>query len=117
MTNQELGAHGENLATKHLEKLGYFILERNYRFGRNEVDIIAKKENYVRFIEVKTRVTAEIGEPWKAVTKTKQKQIIKVANHFLVENEMDNEAKFDIVSIVTNQFRTDIELIDDAFTA
>lgn len=115
MNNQELGAYGEELAVNHLKKMGYTILERNYRFGRNEVDIIAMYQKHIRFVEVKTRVTAEIGEPWRAVTIAKQKQIIKVAQHYLLENNIDADTKFDIVSIVSNSFRTNIEVIQDAF--
>jgi len=115
MNNQELGVYGEELAANYLKKLQYEIIERNYRFGRNEVDIIAMYKGYIRFIEVKTRVTAEIGEPWRAVTPAKQKQIIKVANQYLMSNAIDLEVKFDVISIVTNSYRTDIELIEDAF--
>ena len=115
MNNQELGAYGESLAVNHLKKEQYEILGMNYRFGRNEVDIIAMYNGYIRFIEVKTRVTAEIGEPWRAVTPAKQKQIIKVANQYVISNAIDLEVKFDVVSIVTNSYRTNVELIQDAF--
>ncbi len=115
MNNQELGAYGESLAVNYLKKEQYEILDMNYRFGRNEVDIIAMYNGYIRFIEVKTRVTAEIGEPWRAVTPAKQKQIIKVANQYVISNAIDLEVKFDVVSIVTNSYRTNVELIQDAF--
>lgn len=115
MNNQELGAYGESLAVNHLKKEQYEILDMNYRFGRNEVDIIAMYNGYIRFIEVKTRVTAEIGEPWRAVTPAKQKQIIKVANQYVISNAIDLEVKFDVVSIVTNSYGTNVELIQDAF--
>ena len=115
MNNQELGAYGESLAVNYLKKEQYEILDMNYRFGRNEVDIIAMYNGYIRFIEVKTRVTAEIGEPWRAVTPAKQKQIIKVANQYVISNSIDLEVKFDVVSIVTNSYRTNVELIQDAF--
>lgn len=65
---------------------------------------------------MKTRQTAEIGEPWRAVTKAKQKQIIKVTDFYLKENEIELETQFDIVSIVHNTYRTDLEYIPDAFT-
>ena len=68
-------------------------------------------------IEVKTRQTAEIGEPWEAVTKAKQKIIVQVANNYIQKNNLDIDTRFDIISIVHNSFRTKIEHIEDAFSA
>jgi putative endonuclease len=99
----------------YLQKKRYQILDRNYRFLKNEVDIIAKFENQLVIIEVKTRQTAEIGEPWRAVTKNKQKQIIKVANQYVQSRELDLDVRFDIVSIVHNSYRTELEHIEGAF--
>ena len=115
-THNELGQLGENLALKHLLEKGYKLLSRNFRFKHLEVDLIMQDENKLVFVEVKTRQTAEIGEPYLAVTRTKQKQIIKVANHYIIENDLQNESRFDIVSIVHNSYRTAIEHIDNAFT-
>ena len=117
MTQQELGQFGETLAANHLKNKGYSILYRNYKFLKNEVDIIARYEDKIIVVEVKTRQTAEIGEPWMAVTKAKQKLIIQVANHFIQTNEIENDTRFDIISIVHNSFRTKIEHIEDAFSA
>ncbi len=115
MNTAELGIYGENLAVNYLIKKGYRIIERNYRFKKNEVDIICLDNEILVIVEVKTRQTAEIGEPWRAVTRNKQKQIIQVANHYLQYNQIDRETRFDIVSIVHNSYRTDIEYIPDAF--
>ena len=115
MNTAELGIYGENLAVTYLIKKGYRIIERNYRFKKNEVDIICLDNEILVIVEVKTRQTAEIGEPWRAVTRNKQKQIIQVANHYLQYNQIDRETRFDIVSIVHNSYRTDIEYIPDAF--
>jgi putative endonuclease len=115
MNTAELGIYGENLAVTYLIKKGYHIIERNYRFKKNEVDIICLDKEILVIVEVKTRQTAEIGEPWRAVTKQKQKQIIQVANYYLQSKEIDRTTRFDIVSIVHNSYRTDIEHILDAF--
>jgi putative endonuclease len=117
MTNQELGTFGENFACQFLSKQGFEIVQRNYRFKHLELDVIALNQDKIVCIEVKTRQTAEIGEPWRAVTRSKQKQIIKAFNNYLQENEIATEARFDIVSIVHNGFRTDLEHIPDAFCA
>jgi putative endonuclease len=115
MNTAELGIYGETLAVRYLTKIGFTVLERNYRFKKNEVDIICLDKEILVIVEVKTRQTAEIGEPWRAVTKQKQKQIIQVANNYLQSKEIDCHTRFDIVSIVHNSYRTDLEHIVDAF--
>ena len=114
--HNELGELGEEMAADYLIKKGYEILVRNYRFGRDEVDIIAKIDEYIVFVEVKTRANNFMGEPEEAVSKAKQKRIIKVANHYLIENDLDNEGRFDIFGIVVNQNTKSINHLTDAFT-
>jgi putative endonuclease len=116
MTNQELGILGENIAVAHLISKGYTILDRNFKFKKNEIDIVTSFKNQIVVVEVKTRQTAEIGEPWMAVTRAKQKLIIQVANHFIQTNEIENDTRFDIISIVHNSYRTKIQHIEDAFS-
>jgi putative endonuclease len=116
MTNQELGIFGENLATTYLKKQGHEILARNFRMQHLEIDIVTKFQDKIRVVEVKTRQTAELGEPWRAVNRSKQRQIIKVANHYIQSNDIDLETQFDIISIVHNGFCTDVEYIVNAFT-
>jgi putative endonuclease len=115
MNNSELGSLGEQMACDYIQKKDFQILERNYRFKKNEIDIIAKKENQLIVIEVKTRQTAEIGEPWQAVTRNKQKQIIQVANQYVQTNQIELETRFDIISIVHNSFRTELTHLESAF--
>lgn len=115
MTTKEMGDFGEQYALQYLRKKGFKIVQTNYRFKRNELDIICKEGDEFVFIEVKARQTAEIGEPWRAVTKTKQRQIIKCAHHYLIENNLDVESRFDIISIVHNSYGTKLEHIDRAF--
>lgn len=115
MNNIELGAFGELLAERFLSNKGYRILEKNVRFKKYEADIIAMDGEKLVVVEVKTRQTAEIGEPWRAVTRSKQKQIIQVANHYVCKNNIDRDTRFDIVSIVHNSYRTNIEHMVDAF--
>lgn len=116
MTDQEMGLFGESLAQKHLLKQGYTIRKTNYRYLKYEVDIIAEKDDKLVVVEVKTRQTAEIGEPWMAVTKKKQRQIIQCANHYVQLYDIPLNVRFDIISIVHNQFRTKLEHIEDAFS-
>jgi putative endonuclease len=88
----QLGQQGEQIAADYLQKKGYRIIERNYRYRRNEIDIIAGREGKIFFIEVKTRATTEKGHPAEAVTPQKQLEIIKAARAYLafcVEKECD----------------------------
>lgn len=116
MTDQELGIFGEQMAQKFLLKNGYSIRKTNYRHLKYEIDIIAEKDEQIVVVEVKTRQTAEIGEPWIAVTKKKQRQLITCANQYIQSADLSNEVRFDIISIVHNQFRTKLEHIEDAFS-
>lgn len=116
MTDQELGIFGEQLAQKHLLQKGYTLRAVNYRYLKYEIDIIAQKDEQIVVVEVKTRQTAEIGEPWMAVTKKKQRQIIACADQYIQSRDLSNDVRFDIISIVHNRFRTDLEHIEDAFS-
>jgi putative endonuclease len=115
MTNDELGNWGEVRAKNYLIEQGFQIIGQNIRFKKWEVDIVALDGEELVIVEVKTRQTAEIGEPWRAVTQNKQRQIIKVADFYVKTNQIDRNVRFDIVSIVHNTYRTDIEHIKYAF--
>lgn len=113
--HNELGEKGEAIALNYLVKNDYEILDKNYRFRKGEIDIIAFKNNFIIFVEVKTRQSKDLMGPQESVTKTKQRQIIKTAHQFIIENDYDYEGRFDIIGIVTNQYTTDIEHIEEAF--
>jgi putative endonuclease len=113
--HNDLGQLGEELALNYLLKKGFSLKEKNYRFLKAEIDLIMHDGNDLVFIEVKTRQTVEIGEPYLAVTRSKQRQIIKAAHQYIVSRDLDVNARFDIVSIVHNSYRTVIQHIDYAF--
>ena len=115
MTQQELGIWGENHAREFLAAKGYKILAGNFRFGKLELDLVCEFNNKLVVVEVKTRQTAEIGEPWRAVTRGKQRQIIRASNFYIEQHNVHLETQFDVISIVHNSFRTDVEHIEDAF--
>lgn len=115
MTTKELGDFGELKAQQFLRKNGFQIVDTNYRYHRNEIDIIYTLPGKVVFVEVKTRKTTEAGPPWKSVTRHKQSQIIKCAHEYIVSHDLDTEAQFDIISIVHNSHGTFLEHIEEAF--
>jgi putative endonuclease len=114
---QNLGKTGETIASNFLEKNGYTIVTRNYRRKFGEIDIIARDRDYLVFIEVKTRTGTSHGHPLEAITFKKQRQISKVAQCYLAENDLyDVAARFDVVSVILSQNdQIHIEIIPNAF--
>ena len=110
-----LGKRGEDAATEYLAGKGYNIIARNKRYGHLEIDIIAEYKEMIIFVEVKSRSGTYFEQPFQAVTIKKQKKIIKAANIYIEENEIDLEARFDIISIVEENGKFKIEHIEDAF--
>lgn len=99
MNNKILGNAGEDLACRYLQKRGYQILERNKHYSRYcELDIIAKFNDTVVFVEVKTRKTDAFGAPLEAVTKSKFANMKKGASFYLSEHPTKNY-RFDIIAI------------------
>ena len=117
MKKEELGLWGEDEALRFLQRKGYQLIDRNIRFKRWEVDLVLLHGEELVIVEVKARCTAQIGEPWRAVTRSKQRQIINVVDRYVQDNQIDRNVRFDIISIVHNQFQTSIEHIADAFSA
>jgi len=113
--HNELGEKGERLAKDFLIKKGYEILTTNYRFKHLEVDIIAKFKNELIVVEVKTRASEYLAGPEDTVTKSKQRSIVKVANEYILEHDLDIDIRFDIISIILNEKETKIEHLEDAF--
>lgn len=83
MSTIDIGNKGEDLACKYLQKLGYKILERNYRIRGGEIDIIAKDKEYLVFVEVKTRYSHDFGLPVESMTPWKIKYLLKTARFYL----------------------------------
>lgn len=113
--HNDLGTKGETLAAQFLKKKGYFILEENWRSGKNEIDIVARIGNTMVFVEVKTRSTAFFGDPSEAVSIAKQKRTIQAANDYLEMHQLDLEARFDVISVVSSKTEQSVDHMEDAF--
>ncbi len=111
----DLGKKGEEIAASHLVKQGYIIKERNWRFGKDEIDIIAEYDNFLVVVEVKTRSTNYYGNPEEAVDEQKQHFLTRAANEYVLQKEIDLEVRFDIFSIVIESGKQAINHIEDAF--
>jgi putative endonuclease len=99
-----LGAEGEQLAARYLTGCGYRIISRNFRFLRNEIDIIATDGGELCFVEVKTRASLDKGHPAEAVTVRKQKELVRAATGFLaaLENPAP-DCRFDVIAILATR--------------
>ena len=113
--HNELGKKGEELACNLLQETGYFILEKGWRSGQKEIDIIAKHGKLICIVEVKTRETDYHGSPVDAVNISKQKKLIDAAEKYLEQNNLNNELRFDVISIISPYNNPIVEHIEDAF--
>ena len=117
--HNEIGKKGESIAAGFLEAKGYHILDRNYRFERGEIDIVALQLEpaELTFVEVKTRSGTQWEDPELAVTPAKQKQIFRVADGYIYEKQMSTvPVRFDIIAIHLDQTGHPlIRHIEDAF--
>jgi putative endonuclease len=108
------GNNGEELAANFLTDKGYEIVSRNYRYQHAEIDLIAKKDNWLVFIEVKTRGSAAFGEPEAFVDAKKASKVMEGAEQFILEHNWHGNIRFDIVSVKTG-ITPRIEHFEDAF--
>ena len=119
LNNRELGKLGEDIAANHISKNGYIILERNFRTKIGEIDIIARQDNYLVFIEVKTRKSINFGYPREAVDKAKQLKIINIGNLYLAQKkQFNNHIRFDVIEIMlySNNEIKSIIVLKNAFS-
>ena len=112
---QDIGRAGEILAVDFLTNLGYQILEKNWRFGKDEVDIIARDGDSMVFVEVKTRQSSLFGEPEESVNREKQRFLIRAADAYLTKNNIEIESRFDIVSVLMKGNQHRINHLKEAF--
>jgi putative endonuclease len=113
--HNQLGEKGEQLAVDFLVKNDYKILEKNYRYLKAEVDIIALKKDVLAVVEVKTRSTDYFGNPQDFVNPKKIKLLLSAIDHYVNEKDLDVEVRFDIIAIIHQKNTTKIEHLKDAF--
>ena len=113
--NTEIGAQGEKIAQQYLKGVGFCILQTNWRFRHKEIDIIAKKDNVIHIVEVKTRTSHIAGNPQDAVTKQKQKFLIYAANAYVETIDFEGGIQFDIISVIIQNNTSKLQYIPDAF--
>lgn len=113
-----LGKLGEDLACAELRRQAYEILETRYRTRFGEIDIVARHDDAIVFIEVKTRASCEFGYGAEAVTRQKQRRVTQMAVDFLARRGLhDVPCRFDVVAIEMTDGRPLVEVFADAFEA
>lgn len=113
--HNELGKKGEKAAANFLLNEGYKVVIQNWIMNRHEIDIIAEDDEYIVFVEVKTRTSRQWGNPEDFIGRAKIKRIVEAADLYLQLHDIDKPARFDIISSVWNGQTFEIEHIDDAF--
>ena len=114
--HNELGTWGETLAAEYLEKKGYQILERDWKSGHRDLDIIAMDGDTMVIVEVKTRRNRLFTDPEMAVDYQKITNLQQAANHYVKMKYYDGDLRFDIISIIGEDNNVEsYEHIVDAF--
>lgn len=113
--HNELGKLGEELAVDFLQKNGYEILATNWTFQKAEIDVIAKKEEVLAIIEVKTRSSVDFGLPQDFVKPKKIQLLVKAVNEYVTSNDLEVSVRFDIIAIQKSGNEFIIEHLEDAF--
>lgn len=116
---QKIGRRGENEACRYLESIGHTIVERNWRGGHLEIDIISVDNDGIHFVEVKTRQKSVQAPPQDNVGAAKQKRITRAALRFLNSKNglprRDLDCFFDVVAVIFNDKGMQLEWIPNAY--
>ncbi len=109
------GQIAEQRAATYLKKMGYEILEQNYRYRKAEIDIIAKKDSFIIVVEVKARSSFFFGAPESFVNRKKIQLLVLAIDAYIQKNDLDVEVRFDIISYVVENGIWTREHIENAF--
>jgi putative endonuclease len=113
--HNELGKQGEAFAKQYLLDKGYKIIETNWRSGHLEIDIIARKYDFISIIEVKTRASNDFGFPEEFVDKKKMKHLIKAAEKYVLKNNIEQGVRFEIIALTKSANGFETEHFEEAF--
>jgi putative endonuclease len=114
-STNSIGKLGESIACTHLKERGFKIVEQNWRFGKKEIDLIAEYQDYIVFVEVKTREDEFPGRIEEFVNRKKQRHIIAAAGEYMRQNDIEKEARFDVITIVLQGPGKELNHIEGAF--
>ncbi len=103
MTSKEFGDLGETMACDFLISQGYKIRDRNWFFRKKELDVIAETNDFLVFVEVKSRMDTCLENPTRAITKAKKRYLLEAANAYIEEKKIDKEARFDVITVLLDK--------------
>ena len=115
INRKSIGDNGEDNAVNFLLANSYEVLERNFRFGRGEIDIIALKNSTMVFVEVKTRKNINYGYPETYLSEAQQERIHRVAEEYIQQNDWPGMVRFDVISVLWGEEEANFDHFEDAF--
>jgi putative endonuclease len=116
-SNQSLGHWGEQKAARYLQEKGYRIIERNMRTPYGEIDLIARHNSFLVFVEVKTRSSSNFGLPEDAITQRKREHLLASAQAYLLQNtDLDGDWRIDVIAVQKVSSKYKITHFENAFT-
>lgn len=113
--HHQWGREAEDLAASYLQKRGFDIIVRNYRYQKAEIDIIAQKEQCLAFVAVKARTSSGYGYPETFVSPAKQTLIREAAENYIMEQDWTQATQFDIIAVLQHNGKVQITHFEDAF--
>ncbi len=111
-TTKEIGDFYETIALNYYIEKGFSLLERNFRFGKSEIDLIMKKGSLISFVEVKYRSSKLFGHSEEMLSENQKERILSAAEEYLISNNLNELIRFDVVAINSDK---EIMLFEDAF--
>jgi putative endonuclease len=114
--HRKRGTLGEEAAAEFLKQHGYEIIERNYFYQHGEIDIIAKENETLVFVEVKARSSAKFGAPEEFVTPKKQELLRRTAEGYMLERAIgEADCRFDVVAVMMTDGNTECRILKNCF--
>jgi putative endonuclease len=114
--SHSVGRQGEAAVATYLQRSGWRILARNWRFYHKELDIVAERDGVIAFVEVKTRATGGWGSPLEAITPAKRRELTLAARGWIAAHgRRDRAYRFDAAIIVNGSRHTTLEYVEDAW--
>lgn len=115
MNARELGELAEGMAQQFLINQGYEIKATNWHHGHLELDIVARDGDELVIVEVKARSGLRYEHPSEAVTNAKIKRIVEAADAYIIEHEIENDTRFDVITVIFFKEGHELEHFKDAF--
>jgi putative endonuclease len=113
---QEFGAVGERVAERWLRRRGWRVLQRRFRSGHRDIDLVAERDGLVAFVEVKARRGSDFGDPVEAVHWRKQRELVRSATVWIDRHGRPNETyRFDVIGVLVEGNSVRVKHIENAF--